>query len=512
MMFASLFVCLFTQAPKPALTADEVMQRVRQATGFALEKIPATGLQMTGKGAYAGMPAQYQVLFNRDGHFVQTFESKLQTGIGFDGKNAWMKDIAGETRILDLTDRRNVILSGLLLTGLWLDPGSELTFTLSPDGIQDGIYTLNFTHAPSKFNGDIRIDGATWLPLDCTVVLESRKQITAWSGVIEHQGMKFPKRVETRGAEANAERYEIESIAAAPTFVRNPYEAAAATPDDTTFDDTLSAELNVKRAKTGHLLVKPLVNGKDVGWFIFDSGAGANVLANSVIQDLKLETFGSLPAVGVGGAVKTAFSRPENIRLGRATFQKPLVVGLDLAFLDKPMGEKIGGIIGYGAFYRCVVEADMERGTVALFNPKNYDQSRVGDRWQRLYQLSRVSCIEAEFEGHKGIFKLDTGAGASTVTIHAPTVEKLKLLDSRETTESSMGGVGARVKVRKGKLKYFELAGHRMDDVVAEFAIENKGAFSSADTMGNIGGALVKPFRIVFDYQNKRIAFIKRDA
>lgn len=493
------------------MSADDIIQRVRQTTGISAGKIPAAGLQMTGKGAFAGMPAKHQLLFNRDGHFVQSVSSRLQTAHGFDGKEAWTKDIAGEQRILDLSERGNMILNGLVMTSLWLDPQSGIAFTLRPDGLKDGVYTLQFKHGSTGTAGEVRVDSASWQPLDCTVTVAGRKQTTTWSGVIEFERMKFPKRITSRGADAESEHFEIESIQPAPTFVRNPYEALSATPDDTVFDDSQPAEITVKRAKTGHLLVKPKVNGKDVGWFIFDSGAGANVLANSVIRELNLETFGSLPAVGVGGTVKTAFSRPESISLGRATFKEPLVVGLDLAFLDPHMGEHIGGIIGYGSLYRCIVEADMERGTVALFNPKTYDQSRVGDRWQRLYQLSRISCIEAEFEGHKGIFKLDTGAGASTVTIHAPIVEKFKLLDGRETTESSMGGVGSQVKVRQGKLKYFELAGHRVDDVTADFATENKGAFSSTDTMGNIGGAMVKPFKIVFDYQNKRIAFVKRD-
>lgn len=510
MMFASFIVYLFTQVPKPSLIADDVIRRVRQTTGFSAEKIPATGLQLIGKGDYAGMPAQYQVLFNRDGQFVQTVASRLNTAIGFDGKRAWTRDIAGETRLLDLSDRGNVILSSLLITGMWLDPNSGFRYALPREGWKDGVCTLQFGHGPTDLAGELRIDGATWLPLDCTVTVAGHKQTTTWSGVVEYHGMKFPIRVVIRGAEASAESYEIDSIQPAPTFVRCPFEPMAAAPDDTVFDDALPAELMVKRARTGHLLVKPMVDGKDVGWFILDSGAGANVLANSVVKELKLETFGSLPAVGVGGAVKTAFSRPKSITLGRATFKEPLVVGLDLEFLDAPLGEHIGGIIGYGAFHRCIVEADMERGTVALFNPKNYDQSRVGDRWQKLYHLSRISCIDAEFEGHRGVFKLDTGAGASTVTIHAPTVEKHKLLDGRETTESLMGGVGSDVKTRKGKLKYFALAGHRTDDVEAEFAVENKGAFSSADTMGNIGGALVKPFKIVFDYQHKRIAFLKR--
>jgi hypothetical protein len=465
---------------------------------------------MLGKGTFAGMPAQHEILFNSVGHFMHRVISRLQTGLGYDGNNAWRKDIAGEQRILDLSDRRNALFTGLLITGLWLDPSSGIRYTVPQDGWKDGVCTLHFTHTPTEYTGTMRIDGTTWRPLDCTVTVEGRTQTTAWSGVIEWQGMKFPKRHETRGAGEGAEIFEIETIRPAPVFTKNPYEAVVSTPDDTVFDDTLPADLEVKRAKTGHLLVKPKVNGHFVGWFILDSGAGANVLATSVVKELKLETFGELPAVGVGGAVKTSFSKPGSISLGRATFKEPLVVGLDLAFLDGPMGEHIGGIIGYGCLYRCIVEVEMEQGTVALFNPKNYDQSRVGNRWQKLYQSSRVSSVEAEFEGHRGIFKLGTGAD-NTVSIHSPTVERHKLLDNRETTESSSGGVGGRIKTRKGKLSYFELAGHRFDDVVATFALESKGAFNSADTMGNIGGALLKPFRIVFDYQNKRIAFVKRN-
>jgi hypothetical protein len=497
------------QAPARVKTADEVMQCVREALSISASKIPEGGLQMLGKGTFAGMPAQTEVLFNRDGHFVQTISSRLQTSIGFDGKDAWAKDISGEQRIVELSDRRNTLMNGLLATGLWVDPGSGMKYTMSDDAWKDGVYSLNFTHGPSGFSGQLRVDGTSWLPLDCTVTIEGRKQTTAWSGTVEWQGMKFPKRSETRGSGEVAETFEIEMIRPAPTFVRNPYQAIASTPDDTAFDDRVPAELEVKRAKTGHLLVKPKVNGQDVGWFILDSGAGANVLANSAVKDLRLETFGELPAVGIGGAVKTSFCKPTSLSLGRATFQEPLCVGLELAFLDGPMGEHIGGIIGYGCLYRCIVEVDMDRGSVALFDPKNYDQSRVGDRWQRLYQSSRVSCVEAEFEGLRGIFKLDTGAGG-TVSIHAPTVEKHKLLENRETTEGMAGGVGGRIKVRDGKLKYFELAGERFENLDASFALESKGAFNSADTMGNIGGTLLKPFRIVFDYQNKRIAFVKR--
>lgn len=506
-----LFHLISTQAPTEPQTATDVMQQVRQATNFSKEKIPETGLQFTGKGTFAGLPAQYTLLFNRQGHFVQTTSSRLTTGSGYDGTHAWIKDLGGEQRIQELADRNNTIVSGLLASSLWLDPGSGMKFTLEEGQPKDGMYTLKFIHQPTEVTGTIQIDAKTWLPVQCSIKAEGQKVTRKWSGIIDFQGIQFPKTHHALSGSDGVESYTIESIQAAPTFIRNPYAPLITPPIDVIFDDKQPAELEVMRAKTGHLLVKPKVNGKEVGWFIFDSGAGATVLDTKLIKELELEQFGELPAIGVGGTVKTRFSKPDSISLGRATFKDPTVIGLDLAFLSIPMGAKIAGVIGYGVFHRCIVELDMETNTVALFDPKTYDQSRVQNRWQKLYQTARIACVEAEFEGHRGIFKLDTGAAGSTVAIHAPTVEKLKLLEGRSTTDSLSGGVGGNISTKSGKLKYFELGGHRTEGIEATFATTNKGAFNSSDTMGNIGGDLLKPFKIVMDYQNKRIAFVKRD-
>lgn len=501
---------LIYQEPASSLTAEQVMQRVRQATQFSKAKLPATGLQFMGQGSYAGLPARYSLLFNKEGCYVQTIDARISTGQGFDGTHAWIKDLGGEVRVQELSDERNNKLMGLLMTNLWLDSSSGLVYSLPEKPLENDIYTLNFTYGTPQIHGKLHIDAKAWLPLDCKMMLEGRETTVKWSGLLEFEGMKFPKSVRSFSSSDSVESYEYDTVQAAPVFVKNPYEVLSKIPADVVFDNAVPAELVVKRAKTGHLLVKPLVNGKDVGWFIFDSGAGAHCLATSTIKELGLEQFGELPAIGIGGAVKTKFSQPASIQIGRATFQKPVVIGLDFAFLDAPMGEHIAGVVGYGAFHRCIIEMDMDRNFIALFDPKAYDEKRVQGRWQKLYQSARVACVEAEFEGHQGIFKLDTGAAGSTVAIHAPIVDKLKLLENRETKETQAGGVGGMVKARSGKLKYFELGGYRHEDVEATFATVNKGAFNSSDTLGNIGGDLVKPFKVVFDYQAKRIAFVKR--
>lgn len=91
-------------------------------------------------------------------------------------------------------------------------------------------------------------------------------------------------------------------------------------------------------------------------------------------------------------------------------------------------------------------------------------------------------------------------------------MKKLNLLEGRELNDTFIRGYGGREKAKVGKLKYFEIGGHRHEDVEAYFASSGTGASCDHDTIGSIGYGMLKPFKIVLDYQNRRIAFVKRDA
>src|SRR5205823_6585432 len=95
-----------------------------------------------------------------------------------------------------------------------------------------------------------------------------------------------------------------------------PCRFEAKPPPGATFDPTQPAALEVKRAKTGHLLVHPRVHGQDIGWFILDSGAGLSVIDKAAADALGMEAFGHVPAVGVGGTTQARFRKGKEFRLG----------------------------------------------------------------------------------------------------------------------------------------------------------------------------------------------------
>lgn len=274
------------------------------------------------------------------------------------------------------------------------------------------------------------------------------------------------------------------------------------------FDGTAKAELEVKRAKTGHLLVKPTINGHAAGWFIFDTGAGVCCITVNRKKDLELTRGGEIEGAGVGGGSSMPLYRAKTFTLGPISLQDHPLMETDLSFLNQHMGEEIAGVVGYGVLSRCIAELDLATPRIAIHDPKGFELA--AGKWSELLMKERIPCVKASFEDHEGVFRLDTGANGF-VTMHQPAVEKWKLLDGRELKEAKLGGVGGFVKAKKGMLKWFEVGGVRQENVEATFAIEAKGNFAESGKDGNIGGDMLKPFTLVMDYAGGRIAFVKRE-
>jgi hypothetical protein len=157
---------------------------------------------------------------------------------------------------------------------------------------------------------------------------------------------------------------------------------------------------------------------------------------------------------------------------------------------------------------RCVAELDVVGAAISLHDPATYALPADG-RWEEALIYGRTPSVRATFEGVDGVFKIDTGA-ADTVTFHYQTVHDLELTEGRTTTSGRAGGVGGVVPTREGVLTAFRLGGHAFDAVPASFVLEDRGAFSDDYVAGNIGGKLLEPFRLVFDYQGRRLGFVPR--
>ena len=122
-----------------------------------------------------------------------------------------------------------------------------------------------------------------------------------------------------------------------------------ARPDDTRFDPAAAPGLVARRAMTGHLLVQPKIDGREIGWFIFDTTAAANLIDANAAATLKLDRLGSSTVTSMNGSEQSSILLAKSLVLGPMTMTKPLFVTMNLGAIQKMMGNDVVGIVGYDA-------------------------------------------------------------------------------------------------------------------------------------------------------------------
>ena len=188
------------------------------------------------------------------------------------------------------------------------------------------------------------------------------------------------------------------------------------------------------------MLVHPLVDGTDVGWFIFDSGADSMCIDTRAADRLQLPVFGKIGVGGSAGSEFLRFRRGHSFQLGPVAITGFTYLELDLAPYESFAGVPLGGVIGYDLIARVVAEMDFANERISLYDPGEYDL-RDG-KWHDFVFCSRSPTIRATFEGDReGLFAIDT-ASNGTVAFHTSAQMKLRPLIERADGRGSMGGVG----------------------------------------------------------------------
>jgi hypothetical protein len=489
---------------RPAEELGAVLETVREAVGWSAFAKARGELRLTGDMLVQGEEGEFEFLFTSRGEFVRETRGKFAAAYGHDGTTAWSRDRGGLTREIVMEDRDLSLFEHWIITGYWLDPASPLELALL-EGDELRI-RVGAPHSPMQMV--LKIDGETSLPSTLTYDSGAGDYVWTFRNWKTVEGLHIAHTLSATDSGGLSDTFEVRRAGPAPSFLRSPYGFHPSAAEDVKYDAEAQGILESKLLTSGHLLVKPLVNGKDVGWFIFDTGAGAMCIDPGVADELDLPAFGEETAVGMAGKTTTCFRESESLSLGSTTMVGPYFIEIDLAFLKPHFGVSVAGIIGYDYIARTVVELEPATGRISVFVPSEYELATGS--WTPLQIDENHPVVHASFEGDReGPFKLDTGADG-TVIFHAPAVERLELLKGREVRVGRAMGVGGAGKTYGGEIEWFELGGHRFQRPQVGFAQVEIGALRDAYTLGNIGHGFLTPFRLVFDYPQQRIAFVPR--
>lgn len=413
----------------------------------------------------------------------------------------------GVGTVLSLAGRESALTGTWIRTAYWLHPDAPLTLNLEPGDETDDVVRVGMVLKGGLLSWVIEINRKTWLPECATMHRMGSAVVVRFDDYVDYDGWKAPRKVSVRVRDKLTRESVTESIVEARSLAADFYATRLQPPKDTHFDPTVSPKLEVKRSLFGgRLLMHPLINGKDVGWFLFDTGGGGWTIARDAARKAGIEIVGQSSSTGAAGmAVTLDTCRVDSLQLGPATFSDQIMRAVDLVESDN---EHVG-LIGHGLLARCVVEYDAQGGALWIHDPQRYELECAS--WQDLVAGERVPTIEATFEGHTALFRVDTGA-SSSIVFNSPYVERLGLLEDRATHPIEALGGDGRLAVQSGKIDWIELGGLRFTSVDAEFATLRQGVLADSYTAGIIGNDLLKPFRLVLDYQHNRIAFVRKAA
>ncbi|MGH9948578.1 MAG: retropepsin-like aspartic protease, partial [Pyrinomonadaceae bacterium] len=428
---------------------------------------------------------------------------------GFDGRFGWQLDRAGFPAPLPQRLREKLLIPAWVRDGWWLNKNAPFVFAVLPEETNENQVALSLKLERGLVGAKIFIDRKTWLPQTLIVEYERGPYTLDFIDYQETIGIRFPQRIKVNYRGSDSE-FKVRSIAELKPTADNPFRTPAL-PNDTTFDNALPAELTIAQgvpfsdSSPGHFYVRPLIDGKDLGWFHFDSGSDTMQIDSKLADDLKMPVLGSSRTQGADGRVtEVTIRQGKTFQLGRMVYKDPIFVASDMSGKNAPPGEKRAGFIGYPFFARAVVEVKSGGKNIAVYEPKSYKLNK--GKWQELFYIDLTPAVVCRLEGDReGLFQIDTGY-TGTVTFYDKFIAEQKLLEGRKIKDETGIGSGGTYKLVSGEIEWFELAGYRFDNPRAGFRVSGLSREGGA---GVVGREFLSVFTVIFNYPERRIAFIR---
>lgn len=255
------------------------------------------------------------------------------------------------------------------------------------------------------------------------------------------------------------------------------------------------------------LFLPARINGSGPRWFLLDTGAGVSVLNLTTVQALGLKASAGGTLQGAGGNVQSTRVTGVTFDVGGALLKDLNVAALPLAQFENAGGRTVDGILGVEFFKRYVVEIDYEARQLTVHEPAGYVYAGRGESLplniKNNHPHVRAQLTLPGRAPLEGEFVIDAGASMPVVLLPS-FIERNKLRDTLPATFTVYGrGVGGEIRLPVGRAESVRIGGFTLTQPVAAFP--SAGTFGSEGIAGNIGTAILRRFKVVFDYSRKRV-------
>lgn len=310
----------------------------------------------------------------------------------------------------------------------------------------------------------------------------------------------------------------------------SPGTASAAAPE-VRFASGRSALKIPFRMFNNHIYLHVAVNGSAPLWFVLDTGA-RHIIARKHANALGLKLTPAGQAGGIGEQTQDAFTTEDvSLALPGVTVTQQRFGVIDFANLEDCSNEldvdaegrlakrqrsrtgterqPFDGVLGDEFFRRFVVEIDYAARVMNLYDPGSYRYDGRGEAIP-LDVRSRSPFVRTQLTSPNagnvmGLFMIDTG-NMSALVLSRPFVESNNLLPpENESTPFEVCGIGGGSMSRMGRLESLRLGSRDVRSPVTLFSQARTGNLAGSDYDGLIGNAILRRFKVIFDYSRSRM-------
>jgi hypothetical protein len=253
------------------------------------------------------------------------------------------------------------------------------------------------------------------------------------------------------------------------------------------------------------------VNGHKGFSMIVDTGAAMTGLSEVSAQTLQLEHKGHARVGGNGSAtLPISFAEDVTLQIGEATLEEKKVAVVPYYDLEISEGRPVAGILGIELFRRYVVVVDYGTRTLALYEPKSFIYKGNGEVVSLEFGKGPMPIFHASIyvNGHDPIIatlSVDSGT-YSGLRLYSPFVKKQHLLQPAPPILDSFGfGLGGEFPEKLGRVQALTIGTLNIQQPVTSFPEAQHGVTASDINDGTIGGAVLRQFKVTFDYSRNQM-------
>ena len=417
--------------------------------------------------------------------------------------NGWLRKVEGQEleRFITGVDEERVIAFG---------PPREMRSAELSENSDHSAYLLSYK-PDGGWTTTWYIDAKTFLPLKSMRPGDDSEITTTYSDWRNANGVMTPYHAVVTETDKPNYTWDCKTIQYKSSLSKDIFALLVPGPLDTTLAP--NAPPIPFTMEANHIVFNVSVNGRPPIGFILDTGADQNVINSTRLEEFGLKTYARTMTSGGGNSAEYDYAAGATFTLPGVELRNQHVSAIDQTGLERALGVKFGGLLGYDFISRFVVDIDYENHLITLHDPRTWKYSGTGMMVPVIFDNGIPHAYGSIGVPTKpeipAYFAVDFGA-AETATLTSPFVKSndLTRLAQTNATVNRPAGLESQFFAQnnvRGNLQRLTIGQLTVNNVPVNMSVNTTGAYASTNFSGTVGETIYSRYHCYLDYSNYRI-------